>query len=207
MKKTLLIAAAALVAGVISSNAQVYSANIVGYINVDLPAGQQVLVSNPLDDGTNTATSLGSQLANKSVIQTWNGTSFVPTSKGGGVWTVDTSIPVGTGFFVKSFTHITNTFVGNVAVAPGGSTTNALPAGVQVLVGSTIPYSGDLVDTNLNLGPSLANKSVIQTWNGTGYVPSSKGGGVWTVNSTLSAGEGFFVKSFTATNWVQKLSN
>ncbi len=38
MKKTLLIAAAALVAGVISSEAQVYSANIVGYVNVVMPA-------------------------------------------------------------------------------------------------------------------------------------------------------------------------
>jgi hypothetical protein len=38
--KTLLIAAAALVAGVITSEAQVYSANIVGYVNVTLPAGQ-----------------------------------------------------------------------------------------------------------------------------------------------------------------------
>ncbi len=40
MKKTLLIAAAALVAGVISSDAQVYSANIVGYVNVACPAGR-----------------------------------------------------------------------------------------------------------------------------------------------------------------------
>jgi hypothetical protein len=205
MKKTLLIAAAALVAGVITSEAQVYSVNVVGYINVDLPAGQQVLVCNPLDDGTNTVTSLGSQLANKSVIQTWTGTSFAPTSKGGGVWTVNTPIPVGTGFFVKSFTHITNTFVGNVAVASGSSTTNALPAGTQVLVGETIPYAGDLSDTNVNLGPSLANKSVIQTWNVNTYVPSSKGGGVWTVDFNITPGEGFFVKSFTAANWVQTL--
>ena len=43
MKKTLLIAAAALVAGVISSEAQVYSANIVGYVNVVMPAGALVL--------------------------------------------------------------------------------------------------------------------------------------------------------------------
>ena len=37
MKKTLLIAAAALAASVISSQAQVYSQNIVGYANVATP--------------------------------------------------------------------------------------------------------------------------------------------------------------------------
>ncbi len=63
MKKTLLIAAAALVAGVVSSEAQVYSANIVGYVNVTCPAGAQVLVSNPLDDGTNQANDLLSHIA------------------------------------------------------------------------------------------------------------------------------------------------
>jgi hypothetical protein len=206
MKKTLLIAAAALVAGVITSEAQVYSVNVVGYINVDMPAGQQVLVANPLDDGTNTVTSLGSQLQNKSQIQVWNGTGFTGTSKTAGAWgTPNLSIPVGTGFFVKSFTHITNTFVGNVIVGPGNSVTNALPAGALVLVGNAIPYSGDLLDTNVNLGPTLANKSQIQIWNGTGYTGSTKTAGVWGNNFTLSAGEGYFVKSFTAVNWVETL--
>ncbi len=92
--KTLLIAAAALAAGVISSQAQVYSANVVGYVNVVLPAGQFVLASNPLDDGTNTVTSLGAALANKSSIQVWNGTSFTVASKGAGVWNTNLSIPV-----------------------------------------------------------------------------------------------------------------
>jgi hypothetical protein len=201
--KTLLIAAAALAATVISSEAQVYSQNVVGYVNVYLPAGQQILVSNPLDDGTNTVTSLGANLANKSIIQTWNGTGFTPSQKGGGVWTTNTPIPVGTGFFIKSFTTITNTFVGNVVPFSGVSTTNSLPAGQLVLVGSTVPFAGNLTDTNLNIGNSLANKSIIQVWNGSGFTPSQKGGGVWTTNLNLSVAQGFFVKSFTATNWVQ----
>jgi hypothetical protein len=205
MKKTLLIAAAALVAGVISSDAQVYSANIVGYVNAVIPANTLVLVANPLDDGTDTVTSLGANLPNKSQVQIWNGTGYTGTSKGGGVWTANLSIPVGTGFFVKSPTALTNPFVGNVIVAPGGSNTNALPSATLVLVGSAIPYTGDLNDTNVNLGPSLPNKSQIQTWNGTGFVGSSKGGGVWTTDFTLSAGEGFFVKSASAANWIQTL--
>jgi hypothetical protein len=201
--KTLLIAAAALVAGVITSEAQVYSANVVGYVNVTLPAGQLVLVSNPLDDGTNTVTSLGAALANKSAVQVWNGSGYTLSSKGGGIWTTNLSIPVGTGFFVKSQTSITNTFVGNVVPFSGLSTTNSLPAGSLVLVGSTVPYAGNLTDTNLAIGPLLANKSAIQVWNGTGFTLSSKGGGVWTTNLNIGVAQGFFVKSQTATNWIQ----
>jgi hypothetical protein len=102
---------------------------------------------------------------------------------------------------------LTNTFVGNVVVAPGAYTTNALPSATLVLVGSTIPYTGDLLDTNLNLGPSLANHSSIQVWNGSGFSLSTKGAGVWSTDFTLSAGQGFFVKSAGAANWVQYLSN
>jgi hypothetical protein len=203
--KTLLIAAAALVAGVASSEAQVYSANIVGYVNAIIPANQLTLVANPLDDGTNTITSLGAGLPNKSQVQIWNGAGYNGSSKAAGAWTVNLPIPVGTGFFVKSPTAITNTFVGNVVTPTGGSATNSLPAGSLVLVGSMIPYSGDLTDTNLNLGPSLPNKSQIQVWNGTGFVGSSKAAGSWTVPFTLTVGEGFFVKSASATNWVQTL--
>jgi len=202
--KTLLLAVAALAAGVISSEAQnVYSQNVVGYINVVLPAGQLTLVANPLDDGTNTTTSLGQALANKSTIQVWNGAGYNASTKAGGVWSPDLSIPVGTGFFINSKTAITNTFVGNVKVLSGGTGTNALPAGTLVLVGNEIPYTGDLSDTNVNLGPTLANKSTIQVWNGSGFTASTKAGGVWSPNLTLSAGEGFFVNSKTATNWIE----
>jgi hypothetical protein len=204
--KTLLIAAAALVAGVISSEAQpVYSANIVGYVNVVLPAGQFALVSNPLDDGTNTTTSLGANLPNKSVIEVWNGSGFTVANKAGGVWTPDLSIPVGTGFFVNAKTAVTNPFVGNVAVQVGASTTNSIPGGVFALVGGAIPFAGDLNDTNVAVGPVLPNKSIIEVWNGSGFTVANKAGGVWTPDLTLLPGQGFFILAKSATNWVQTL--
>jgi len=202
--KTLLIAAAALAATVISSEAQVYS-GIVGYVTTVMPAGTFVLVSNPLDDGTNTTTSVGQNLPNKSIIEVWNGSGFTASSKAGGVWTPDLPLPPGTGFFVDAKTSISNTFVGQIDTPVGGSVTNALPAGTFVLIASTIPFSGDLNDTNLNLGPSLANKSIVEVWNGNGYTASSKAGGVWSPDLTITNGEGFFVSSKTATNWVQTL--
>jgi hypothetical protein len=206
--KTLLIAAAALAASYFTSQAQtVYSANIVGYVNTAMPAGQFVLCCNPLDDGTNTTASIGAALPNKSAIEVWNGAGFTTCNKAGGVWTPNLPLPPGTGFFVLAKTSITNTFVGNVAVPVGGSTTNSLPAGAFVLAGGTIPFSGDLNDTNVNLGTTLANKSAIEVWNGAGFTTCNKAGGVWTPNVTLSPGEGVFILSKTATNWVQSLTS
>jgi len=201
--KNLLLSAAALVAGALSVQAQsnVYSVNVVGYVNKVLPAGVFQLVANPLNDGTNDLNSALGALPNKSQVQIWNGASFDNYTKGGGVWPV-ASVPPGVGFFVKSQTAITNTFVGQVAGGSGG-VTNALPSGVFVLVGSAIPFAGDLNSTNINL--NLANKSQVQLWNGTSYDNYTKGGGAWPVNPGISVAQGFFLKSQTATNWVQAL--
>jgi hypothetical protein len=209
MKKTLLIAASALVAGVISSEAQVYSANIVGYVNATCPANQLVLISNPLDDGTNTANDLLASLPNKSSIQIWNGTGFTLISKTSTGFTPNPSLPVGTGFFVKSASNFTNTFVGNVVPNPGGNQSlAALPANTLVLVGSTLPVSGNFNDvgTNaFNLNATLPNKSSIQLWNGTGFTLISKTSTGFAGNPPLAVAQGFFIKSASATNWVQTL--
>jgi hypothetical protein len=209
MKKTLLIAAAALVAATVSTEAQVYSANIVGYVNVTLPAGALVLTSNPLDNGTNTANDLLGSLPNKSSIQVWNGSGFTLYPKTSAGFSPNPSLPVGTGFFVKAATAYTNTFVGNVVPAPGGhQSTNTFPAGALVLVGSTLPVAGtfnDVGTNTLNLIATLPNKSSVQIWNGSGFTLYPKTSAGFSPNPTLSVAQGFFVKSATATNWVQTL--
>jgi len=208
--KTLLIAAAALAATVIASEAQtVYSANIVGYVNVICPANTLVLTSNPLDDGTNMANDLLGSLPNKSSIQIWNGSGFNLISKGASGFTGNPPLPVGTGFFIKSVSNFTNTFVGNVIPLVGATTTNNLPAGALVLVGSTLPVGGtfnDVGTNTINLIATLPNKSSIQIWNGTGFTLVSKGAAGFSPNPSLSVAEGFFVKSLSATNWTQTLS-
>src|ERR1700733_540872 len=90
--KTLLIAAAALAAGVMSSQAQgVYSQNIVGYVNLSISNGFN-LVNIPLDlDGTGTnnavSTVIGTNLPIGSIIESWtpsggfSANSFLTTSK------------------------------------------------------------------------------------------------------------------------------
>ena len=204
--KTLLIAAAALVAGVVSSEAQVYSANVVGYVNVTCPANTLVLAANPLDNGTNDLDSLLTALPTKSSVQIWNGAGFTSISKGAGGFSPDTIIPPGSGLFIKSATLQTNTFVGNVACAPGGFTTNALTANTLYLVGSTIPYGADLNDTNDTLNTStLPVKSSVQVWNGAGFTSISKGGGGFSPDPTIPVAGGFFIKSSTTFNWIQTL--
>src|SRR5450432_1551654 len=173
MKKTLLIAAAALVAGVISSDAQVYSANIVGYVNVPMPAAALVLTSNPLDDGTNTANSLLASLPKASLLEVWTGSGFSVLSKTSTGFAGNPSLPVGTGFFVKSTSNYTNTFVGNVVPNPGGNqATINLPAGALVLVGSVLPVSGtfnDVGTNTINLIATLPKASLLETWTGSGF--------------------------------------
>jgi hypothetical protein len=219
--KTLLIAAAALVAGVISSEAQVYSVNVVGYANVSLVGqGKYTLVSNPFDDGNgNQLTNLVASLPGGSQVLAWNGASFVSYNNVAGVWQANTQLPPGVGFFVKngkvsgSFPNITNVFVGNVVVNSGGSVTNSVPVG-YTLWGSPIPYAGVLCtsgsasgDATLNVGAPLPAASQILTWNvGTqSYTSASKVGGIWNNTLTAGVGDGFFQrnKNGPTATWVQ----
>ncbi|HEY5297629.1 MAG TPA: hypothetical protein VIK59_06870 [Verrucomicrobiae bacterium] len=201
--KTLLIAAAALVAGIATSNAQVYSQNVVGYVNSATTGGQFALLSNPLDNGTNSLSSLYPTAPNGSQVQVWNGTGFTVATKLPPGWSPNLVITPGEGFFIKLASNATNTFVGSVVAPIGGSVTNSLQAGVFTLIGSPIPYSDTLQGTNLNL--SLANGSQVQVWNGSSFTVATKLPPGWSPNLTISVGQGFFVKSATTTNFVQHL--
>jgi hypothetical protein len=183
---------------------------VVGYVNVPIPAGQFAFLANPLDNGTNDLVSLGAALPNKTTVQIWNGTGFTGTSKAGGAWGNNLSIPPGTGFIVQTPAAagtVTNTFVGNVVIGFGQTNSMALPAGFS-LVGTPVPFAGTLNDAGpntLNLGASLPNKSNIQVWNGTGYTGSGKAGGTWSVNLSIGVAQGFFVNTPAPANWVQIL--
>jgi len=224
--KTLLIAAAALAAGALASQAQsnVYSANVVGYVNQTIvPAGQYTLLANPLDSGTNNLIGLLDQantLPNKTQVLLWDPVAqgYVTASKIAGAWNANPSIPPGTGFFVHApaaqAVSVTNTFVGNVIAPPNGSSniTVSLVTGYQ-LVGNQIPFNGNINDyqtsgTNtVNLGGVLPNKSQILIWDpvGQGYITASKIAGNWNSNVALTPGVGYFIKANGPTNWSETL--
>jgi len=193
--------AAAIAAGAVTAQAQVYSVNVVGYVNQVMPAVTLVAVANPLDDGTNTLDSALGGMPAKSSAQFWNGAGFDVSGKTSAGWSPNTSVPPGLGFFVNSKTAYTNTYVGELVVNPGESITNSLPAVVLVMVGSPLPYAGDMNDPNLGL--DLPAKSSAQIWNGAGYDVVGKTSAGWSPATSLSVAQGFFLNSKTAYDWVQ----
>ena len=199
--KSLAIAAATLAVGAITSQAQVYSQNIVGYVNAPTVAGQYVLLCNPLDDGTNTLNSLASSAGIGSLVQVWNGAGYTQCSKSPVGWSPNASIPVGKGFFLRTTTVLTNTFTGSVLGTSGQSMTNTLTGGVYSLVGSAIPFAENLGGTNLNLVPGIG--SLAQIWNGAGYTQCSKSPVGWSPNPVITTGQGFFVRPTVTYNWIQ----
>lgn len=162
--KTLLLAAAAAVAGIASLQAQsnVYSVNVVGYVNVTIPAGFS-LIANPLNSSDNTVSNLFHAADPQgATVFTWNGSFFAGNRLddfGGGWANPAEALPPGKGFFVNTATAFTNTFVGEVLT---GNLTNSLPAGYS-LVSSKVPQAGFVQDLGLAATPG----DTIFMWNGT----------------------------------------
>jgi hypothetical protein len=152
MKKTLLIAAAALAAGVISSQAQaVYSQNIVGYVNVPSPVGYAAF-ANPLSNGNNSATNFLDTTSGNSdgtIVLTWTGTKYaqaaIDSTSATGFSNPANFAPVpapilapGQGFLLNNLNASnTVTFVGTVAVGGPGASTNVVGITTNVLGNAT----------------------------------------------------------------------
>jgi hypothetical protein len=190
--KTLLLAAAALAAGLFNSQAQtpVYSQNIVGYANVVTAGngGTYYLLATPFNIGvSNGANEVFGLAANPNAlptgteILTWNvgsqsySIAFYDSSTTPPWWdsanenfNVPTpSLPVGQGFFLLPQSSITNTFAGTVAVNVGSSNVVSLTGsgGTYYLLGSAVPYSGAVTATNgINLS-SIPVGTEVLTWN------------------------------------------
>ena len=220
--KTLLIAVAAIAAGVVSSQAQsnVYSANIVGYANITLPAGYTLLNAPLSPNTTNNAEALLPSLTSGDQLLVWNGGGYdVDYFNGPGDWyngvtfspIAQPVLPPGRGYFYQNNTGATktNTFVGTV----GLTNTVTLAAG-YTLVGSTAPIAGSIESTNFNLKFTSGDQVLI--WNGGGYdVNYFNGPGDWyngvsfspIAVPSLKVGQGFFYQNNTgsATNWVENV--
>jgi len=211
--QTLLIAAAALAAGIMSSNAQVYSQNIVGYVNIQLVGGQNNLICNQLDlDGTGTNNTLasvfGTSLPNNATLSAWNGSGFdTATYSTSGGWSttsdkfVNGSLQPGVGFFIKTKASTNVTFVGNVLI---GTNTTPVVAGISLL-SPTVPVAGTLDTTN---GFPIANNNTVNVFNGTGFnsFTFSASGGWSPSDPQLAVGQAVFVNVKKSTNWTEVLN-
>ena len=199
MKKTLLIAVAALAAGIISTQAQaVYSQNIVGYYNVTIPAGKFALVGAQLNlDNTNNAANLFTGLVSdangttNTQIWYWTGGGyqnlqyfsgadadnyFILSGSANGFYDTggtayNINLPVGHGTFLQNLFSqpITITVTGGVAL---GTNVVTLSQGFN-MVSAAIPVSTNLCGSLLNFnGVSDYNGSSndqIWYWTGSGY--------------------------------------
>jgi hypothetical protein len=214
--KTLLLTAALVAAGVASSMAQtsnVYSLNIVGYVNVPVEAGRFYILNNPLDDGKGNI-----------ITNVLNLSAVSAAEDGSSLWTFDpvagfnaegwfdaitnwfpgtTALTPGKGFFLQPSASTTLTFVGSVTLA----STNTLPVGFS-LVGSAYPASTDVTTLGFTGqdGDSIyrffsTEGSVGSFGQGAGYfaaIPgwfdsdAAGGTGGPTNGPTLNVGEGFF---------------
>jgi len=227
--KTLLIAAAALAATIISSEAQtVFSANVVGYVNQVAAPNVFSLVANPLDNGAgNVLTNVFVGAPGASVVQVWNPSAgtFDVYKLQAGHWKNLTTltnadnlvIAPGTGVFITpaGSNPYTNTFVGNVVAPVGGSVTNTVQPGAQ-LVSSLIPYA-DYVTNTATFNLTVAGATVLQQWDPVGqqFVVFKFQAGHWVNLGTslqqvpmIGVGEGFFLTPPSVANvWTENFTN
>ena len=207
----LLVAAAVLAISAATSVAQVYSLNIVGYVNLTFPANSYSLVANPLDATTNTlATVLTNAPAGLAVLS-WTGSGYAEydaVAPGSGFSWYDvgndasgdnTPIPPGVGFFVHntSGSPISMTMVGSVRT---GTNVTSLPSGYG-LVSSVYPIATNL--SGMNLTQSVTASTAVLTWNGGGYSEFDRlPDGTWydvgndaIAQPTINVGQGFFLRN------------
>jgi hypothetical protein len=205
MRKTLLIAAAAFAASVISSQAQVYSQNIVGYVNINLTNGVLANIAPALDvDGLGTNNTIATVFTTPSLndnVYAFNGTGYDEISyisKGSGHPVVYTTnwffngaadpgykINPGQSVFYLPAANQTVTQVGT-ALTGTNTNPNFPAAGSIALLASQIPISGGLTSV-LGYQPNLGDNV---------YVYS---GGAYNEYSYISKGSGHPV--VYTTNW------
>jgi len=173
--KTLLCAAALTAAGVVSTMAQsnVYSLNVVGYVNVPTKGGGGFnFIGNPLNNANNNITNLFSSAQDGDQIYTWNRTT---QDLDGAIYTYSTFLHAWDGnftlkpgqgvFYFNAGNDTTNTFVGEVLQ---GSYTNPIPSptilggGAFNSVASSVPLGGSF--TNAIVGITPQDGDQVYTW-------------------------------------------
>ncbi len=210
--KTLVAAAALIAAGVASSMAQsnVYSLNIVGYVNYTQPASTFRLAANPLKKTDNDVANVftagpnypGVTVFKRNIAGTgYDSSTFDPDLT---AWTDLLDVPPGTGLWVStpSGSDFTNTFVGEVVL----KSTNSIPAGYS-LKGAILPQAG-AITTALQYPVDPGDS--ISFWNGLGYDTYTFDPDLsdWTPSEpSVSVAQGFWINNAVSTkNWIRNFT-
>lgn len=196
----------------------VYSLNVVGYVNVTLEPGYNIITCPLMSSPDNTLNTLFPD--GTGTYKGWQfyfftgGVGYTGTDTGGKAGYANggtNTISPGQAAFVynSGTTALTNTFVGTV---PSGSITNTLAPGYN-LVGSVLPVSGDLVTNTLTTLTTGTKGDLIYIFDAAtqsypGQLVAGKTG-VWSPNDpSVSIGEGFFYYNAQTTpeTWVENFS-
>ena len=224
--KAALLCAAAVAAGGFTAMAQnVYSLNVVGYINLPLAEGQN-LIANQLDlDGTGTNNTIAEVFTNNlpvnSKVNVWNGVGFnqasyaknkstgltnwtanFPLNPGMGAWV---AIPAGAyGGTTQQVATVGNVLQGSLA------NPNFTSGGGLSLLSSMAPISG-AISSNLSYVPQLNDK--LNVWNGIGFnqysYAKNKSTGLtnWTPSEpVITVGQGFWLQNAQQGSWTMNFT-
>jgi hypothetical protein len=201
MRTKVLLSLAAFAVSALAAYAQsnVYSVNIVGYVNKPIISGLQV-VANPLTATNNALSTIIPTPPDFSQVLRWNGSDFDVATYFFG-WDQDFVINPGEGVFINASGSFTNTFVGEIVP---GSYTNNLPTGLS-LKSSIVPIGGTADEIGLTAG--VGDFDQVLKWNtGTGDYDVSTYFFGWDITPSLSVAEGAFINAGAPRQWVQTLN-
>lgn len=185
----------------------VASANVVGYVNVQLPWGMSFIANPLLQTNVALAALFPSAPEGAQVMKLVNGdylTSVYSADRG---WVgPQIELPPGTGFFFinPSRELFTQIIVGEV---PTGSLTNHLPAGVS-LEGSLLPQAGS-INTVHNIAGEPGDVLFVFLNEGEArgrYQRSTYSSAGWSPDMTLGVAQGFWIQKQRAQDWVRFFS-
>jgi len=231
MRTKVLFCAAVLAASLASSMAQnVYSLNVVGYVNVTLPSHQFYCVANPLDASMGGTIATGNDMTNLfnvananpqagSFIQTFipaiaDYSASITYSTRTTSWGSNFSMPPGLGvmYFNGGATPTVVTFTGQVE--QGHYAVSTLGSHQFSMVGSPVPIGGDVTNSTTVVGlvPGAGDSvntfnSPIADWN-TAMTWSTRTA-AWTGTPlSIAPGQGFlyFNGGAAANNWVSNFT-
>jgi len=208
---------AALAAGVATSMAQsnVYSLNVVGYVNYPFVVGDYTLVSNPLDNTTNDLNTILAGVPDGTSVALWSTAAqdFSPTSPAysstTGKWVPDVAIAPGQGFFVIPNGNFTNTFVGNVRQQ--AITLSLVGSGAYECIGSTAPLGGSVTNVLGQYPPVDGDSLAIWSTNAQDFSPTvpaySSTTHKWTPDYAFNVADGFFIiRNSGAVTWTNQFT-
>jgi len=210
--KTLLLTAALCAAGAATSMAQVYSVNMVGYINQSIPAGFSMIANQLNNSPDNRIASLFPAPADQTRIYKFNPASggFIIAEYADGEWSapgLTETLSPGEGAYIFAPAAFTHTFVGEVMLT---SSVN-LPAGFS-MIGSTLPQSLPLTGTPpAGLGYPIGDGDRIYRFNPAtgGFLIAEFADGEWSTGAppTPNIGEAFYAfNNGAAKSWNRTFS-